>query len=64
AKELDVVTAGSYVFIIYAIGILATLPFTVKLLDSRGANIVVYPWLVIFAIGMYAWSAATSSVVF
>ncbi|MEB2299130.1 MFS transporter [Lysinibacillus xylanilyticus] len=64
AKELDLVTAGSYFFIIYAIVILATRPFTGKLLDTRGANIVIYPCLVIFAIGMYAFSSATSSVVF
>ena len=64
AKELDLVTAGSYFFIIYAIVILATRPFTGKLLDSRGANIVIYPCLVIFAIGMYAFSSATNSVVF
>ncbi|MFT9816013.1 MFS transporter [Lysinibacillus sp. NPDC056185] len=64
AKELNLVTAGSYFFIIYAIVILATRPFTGKLLDTRGANIVIYPCLVIFAIGMYAFSSATSSVVF
>ncbi|MGE6516457.1 MFS transporter [Lysinibacillus sphaericus] len=64
AKELDLVTAGSYFFIVYALVILATRPFTGKLLDSRGANIVIYPCLVLFAIGMYAFSAATSTVVF
>ncbi|WP_433596202.1 MFS transporter [Lysinibacillus xylanilyticus] len=64
AKELDLVAAGSYFFIIYAIVILATRPFTGKLLDTRGANIIIYPCLVIFAIGMYAFSSATSSVVF
>ncbi|MET4560310.1 MFS family permease [Lysinibacillus parviboronicapiens] len=64
AKELDLVTAGSYFFIVYAIVILATRPFTGKLLDARGANIVIYPCLVLFAIGMYAFSAATSTVVF
>ncbi|PJO42295.1 MFS transporter [Lysinibacillus xylanilyticus] len=64
AKELDLVAAGSYFFIIYAIVILATRPFTGKLLDARGANIIIYPCLVIFAIGMYAFSTATSSVVF
>ena len=36
AKELDLVSAGSYFFIIYAIVILATRPFTGKLLDTRG----------------------------
>ena len=64
AKELDLVKAGSYFFIVYAIVVLMTRPFTGKLLDARGANIVVYPCLVIFTIGMYAFSAATSSFVF
>lgn len=64
AKELNLVTAGSYFFIVYAIVILMTRPFTGKLLDTKGANIVVYPCLVIFAIGMYAFSSATSSLLF
>lgn len=64
AKELDLVSAGSYFFIVYAIVVLMSRPFTGKLLDARGANIVVYPCLVIFTIGMYAFSSATSSFVF
>lgn len=64
AKELDLVTAGSYFFIVYAIVVLLTRPFTGKLLDARGANIVVYPCLVIFTIGMYVFSSATNSFLF
>jgi len=64
AEEIDLETAGSYFFIIYAIVILMTRPFTGKLLDIRGANIVIYPCLVIFAIGMYAFSSATTSLIF
>lgn len=64
AKELHLVTAGSYFFIIYAVVILATRPFTGKLLDTRGANIIIYPCLVIFAIGMYAFSSATTTIAF
>jgi len=64
AKELHLVTAGSYFFIVYALVILASRPFTGKLLDARGANIIIYPCLVLFAIGMYAFSSATSTVVF
>lgn len=63
-KEANLETVGSYFFIIYAIVILATRPFTGKLLDRRGANIVIYPCLFIFAIGMYAFSSASSSLVF
>ena len=64
AKELDLVSAGSYFFIVYAVVILLTRPLTGKLLDAKGANIVVYPCLVIFTIGMYAYSSATNSFVF
>lgn len=64
AKELHLVTAGSYFFIVYALVILASRPFTGKLLDARGANIIIYPCLVLFAIGMYAFSSATSTGVF
>ena len=64
AKALDLVTAGSYFFIVYAIVVLLTRPFTGKLLDARGANIVVYPCLVIFTIGMYTFSSATNSLLF
>lgn len=64
AKELHLVTAGSYFFIVYALVILATRPFTGKILDTRGANIIIYPCLILFAMGMYAFSTATSTVVF
>ena len=64
AEEINLVTAGSYFFIIYAIVVLMTRPFTGRLLDKRGANIVVYPCLVIFAIGMYAFSSATTTMIF
>ncbi|WP_409369228.1 MFS transporter [Lysinibacillus sp. 38-6] len=64
AKELHLVTAGSYFFIVYALVILASRPFTGKLLDARGANIIIYPCLILFAIGMYAFSSATSTGVF
>ena len=64
SEEIDLAKVGSYFFIIYAIVVLATRPFTGKLLDRKGANIVVYPCLVIFAIGMYAFSATTSTFVF
>lgn len=64
SKEINLEAIGSYFFIIYAIVILATRPFTGKLLDNKGANIVVYPCLVLFAIGMYAFSHANNSLIF
>ena len=34
------------------------------MLDRKGANIVVYPCLILFAIGMYAFSSTTTTFVF
>ena len=64
SEEINLAKVGSFFFIIYAIVVLVTRPFTGKLLDRKGANIVVYPCLVLFAIGMYAFSSTTTTVVF
>ena len=60
AEEIDLVQAASYFFLVYAIVIILSRPFTGKLMDTKGPNIVVYPSLVLFAIGMLAFSQATS----
>src|SRR5699024_5555998 len=61
AEEIKLVQTASYFFIVYAVVVLFTRPFTGRLLDRRGANIVVYPCLVLFVIGMSLFSQATSS---
>ena len=43
ALELDLVAAASFFFVAYSIAILASRPFTGRLLDLRGANLVMYP---------------------
>ncbi|MER2262306.1 MAG: MFS transporter [Psychrobacillus sp.] len=60
AVEINLVSAASYFFLIYAIVVIFSRPFTGKLMDSRGANIVTYPCLVLFAIGMFLFSQATA----
>jgi len=62
--EINLVKAGSLFFLVYAIAILVSRPFTGPLMDRRGANIVVYPALILFAFGMLLFSEATTSVVF
>ena len=44
--------------------ILLSRPFTGQLMDAKGANIVIYPCLVIFAIGMLMFSQAYNSMIF
>lgn len=60
AEEIHLVTAASYFFLVYAIVIIFSRPITGKLMDTRGANIIVYPCFAIFAVGMLLFSEATA----
>ena len=64
SESINLVKAGSFFFLIYAITILCTRPITGPLMDRKGANIVVYPALIIFAAGMLLFSQATNSWLF
>lgn len=61
AEDINLVSAASYFFLVYAIVVIFSRPITGKLMDSRGPNIIVYPCLVIFALGMLLFSGATAS---
>ena len=62
--EINLEKVGGYFFLIYAVVVILTRPVTGKLLDARGANIIIYPCLLIFAVGMYFFSSATTSIIF
>ncbi|MFC4410136.1 MFS transporter [Chungangia koreensis] len=62
AVENELVSAASYFFLVYSIAILLSRPITGKLFDLKGANIVIYPALVLFAIGMFLLSIASTGV--
>ncbi|MFD1205260.1 MFS transporter [Sporosarcina contaminans] len=52
ANELGVVQAASFFFLVYAIVVLLSRPFSGRLLDEKGARFVVIPSLAFFTIGM------------
>ncbi len=52
AKETNLVGAASFFFLIYALAILVSRPFSGKLLDRKGGTFVVVPSLVLFAGGL------------
>ncbi len=58
AKEIDLMEAASFFFLIYAVFILISRPFTGRLLDQKGDNIVVYPALLLFVFGLFFLSQA------
>ncbi|ANU26969.1 MFS transporter [Planococcus versutus] len=61
AMEENLVQAASYFFLVYAIAILLSRPFTGRLMDLKGANFIMYPAFVIFAAGLFLLSISTSS---
>ncbi|CAM4034145.1 MFS transporter [Mesobacillus thioparans] len=64
AKEVGLAEVGSLYFFVYALAVLFSRPFTGKLMDAKGANSVAYPALLVFAVGMYALSQVSSSLIF
>jgi MFS family permease len=59
AKEIHLERAASFYFLVYAVTVLFARPLSGRLLDVKGANFVVYPCLLIFAVGMLLFSQAT-----
>ncbi|MBN1849006.1 MAG: MFS transporter [Deltaproteobacteria bacterium] len=53
SQELHLEKAASLFFVVYAVMVIVTRPFSGRLLDTKGANFVIYPCLLFFAIGMY-----------
>ena len=61
AEEIHLVDAASFFFIVYAAATILTRPYTGRLMDRKGPNMIVYPCIVLFTIGMYMFSQASSS---
>lgn len=64
AIEIDLVETASFFFVVYAVAVLLTRPFTGRLLDGKGANFVMYPAFVIFAAGMFLLSSVSTGITF
>src|SRR5690625_1464511 len=64
AAEIDLMEVGTMYFVVYAIVVLITRPISGKMLDQHGGNTVIYPTIVIFAIGLLMLSQAHSSFTF
>ncbi|MFB6468770.1 MFS transporter [Cytobacillus sp. Hz8] len=63
AMEIHLVDAASFFFLVYAVAILVSRPFTGRLFDLKGANMIMYPALFIFAIGMLLLSTANHGII-
>lgn len=60
AEEINLVGAASFFFLVYAIAVLISRPYTGKLLDVKGNKFVVYPALLLFAGGLLLLSGTSA----
>ncbi|WP_345241241.1 MFS transporter [Pontibacillus salipaludis] len=60
-KSLGLLEAASFFFAVFAVAMLISRPFVGRIFDSRGPNIVIYPSLGLFALGLFTLSITTSS---
>lgn len=60
ASERGLGEAASYFFLVNAVMILLTRPFTGRLMDQKGANIIVYPALIILVFAYLVLGQATN----
>lgn len=61
AKEIDLVETASFFFLMYAIAILISRPFTGPLMDRKGENVIIYPAFIIMGIALILLSITHSS---
>lgn len=64
AIEQDLIQAASFFFLVYALSILVSRPFTGRLMDAKGANFVMYPAFGLLAAGLVLLGTANSSFTF
>ena len=63
AIEVNLITAASFFFLVYSAVVMLTRPVTGRILDQKGANIVLYPTFIFMAIGFYILGNSTTSFV-
>ncbi|MFL6517273.1 MAG: MFS transporter [Bacillus sp. (in: firmicutes)] len=64
ATEIHLTEISSLFFVVYAIVLLISRPFTGKWLDLYGPNVIVFPSIVLFAIGMFILSQSSGAISF
>lgn len=58
-EEIGAIEAASYYFLVHTVFIICSRLFTGKLIDSRGASIVLYPCFILFGFGLFVYSQAS-----
>lgn len=61
ARELNLVQSASFFFVVYAVVLLISRPFTGRWFDTYGENFVIYPSIVSFGAGVWILSQTSTS---
>lgn len=61
-EQINLATASSFFFVVYAVSTFVTRPFTGKIYDNYGENKVMYPVLISFIIGLILLSLTHTSI--
>ncbi|MED3977686.1 MFS transporter [Priestia megaterium] len=61
AQSLGLIKTASFFFVVFAAAMLISRPFTGRLFDKAGPNIVIIPSCIVFAIGLFSLSLTHSS---
>lgn len=64
ATNLNLQSIASYFFVVFAILILVSRPFTGRIFDKHGEHHLVYPGLVLFSLGMFVLSQSSQGASF
>lgn len=64
AEDKGLVSVSGYFFVVYAIVMLIGRPFAGRWFDKYGANVIIYPCILLFAVGMITLSMVQSSWMF
>ncbi|MBM4765070.1 MFS transporter [Bacillus sp. B15-48] len=64
AVDIGLQSVSSYFFVVYAIVLLLSRPYTGKWYDLYGANVIIYPAIIFFAIGMMILGSAQTAFMF
>ena len=63
AQEIHLVSAASFFFVMYAVFLLASRPFTGRWFDQYGENAVIYPSIVLYSVGLLLLSQANIGII-
>ena len=63
AKDIHLIQAGSFFFIVYAAAILISRPLTGRWFDTKGENFVMYPTFLLLTIGLMILSQAQQGLI-